>query len=331
MGSEVSKMQGLIEDLKSGDFRHVYLLYGEEPYLMQQYCGRLIRALLPDDAGMNLNTFEGDKTQEGAIIDQGETLPFFAERRVIRVDRSGLFKGTAELLPDYIKELPEYLYLVFTEDEVDKRSRMFKAVSAAGRCVSFPVQTPATLSAWVLKMLGKEGLKIRRQDMDYLLERTGSDMNRVALEVDKLVHYCAGKDAVTRDDISAVVTQLPEDRVFDMVRALTAHDRKKAMDLYADLVSLKEPPMRTLYLISLEYNRLLMVKELAEAGAGDAEIAKKAGMPPFAVRRTKSLAARYEKKQLRKVLELCVGADEDIKSGRMSDRLAVELLLVQLS
>ena len=330
-GNNFTHMKDLSQDIKSGEFKHVYLLYGPENYLKLQYRDRLISALFPGDPGMNLNIYDGDHFDEGAVIDQAETLPFFAERRVIRLDRTGLFKASSELLPDYIKSLPDYLYLIFTEEEVDKRNRLYKAVQKEGRCVEFAMQNEDTLSTWILKMLGKENLRIRRQDMDLLLAKTGTDMNHIALEVDKLIHYCAGREEVSASDIELVISENAEDRIFDMITALTQHRRSEAMALYADLLALKEPPLRTLSLIAMQYRRLLIVKELSEEGLSDAQIAQKAGMPPFAVKKSRGLVRSYTPEQLRGILSSCALADEQIKSGLIGDTLCVELLLIELS
>lgn len=324
-------MKELIEDLKSGQLKHVYLLFGTEDYLKLQYRDKLVSALIPGDPGMNLTVFEGDGLTEGAVIDQAETLPFFAEKRVIRLDHTGLFKKTAELLPDYMKSLPDYLYLVFTENEVDKRSRLYKAVQAAGRCVEFGEQSADVLAGWIAKMLGKENLRIRRSALTHLIERTGTDMNRILRETDKLIHYCAGREEVTAEDIDAVTSVTLEDRIFDMIQAVTELRRRDAMELYADLMALKEPPGKILALMSMQYNRLLMVKELSGSGLSEGAIAKKAGMPPFAVRKSLPLVRRYTKEQLTAALADCVRTEEAFKSGALRDRTAVELLLITLS
>ena len=181
-----------------------------------------------------------------------------------------------------------------------------------------------------MRLLSNEQLKIRRSSLSHLLERTGSDMNRIATETDKLIHFCTGKEEVTLEDIDLIVSDLPEDRVFDMISALTRHSQREAMDLYADLIALKEPPLKILSLIASQYNRLLMISELKARGLPDGEIAKKAGMPPFAVKKSAGLARSYTTEQLKAILELCASSDEDIKTGRISDRNAVELLLVHL-
>jgi DNA polymerase III delta subunit len=83
-------MKTLQEDLKTGNFKHCYLLYGEEPYLVQQYKTRLKNALSVEGDTMNTSVFSGKDIRPEALIDLAETLPFFAERRVILVDTSSL-------------------------------------------------------------------------------------------------------------------------------------------------------------------------------------------------------------------------------------------------
>lgn len=324
-------MKTLINDIKTGSFQHVYLLTGDEAYLKRQYRDKLCSAIVDPSDSMNFTVFEGNGISEGAVIDQAETMPFFAERRLIRLDNTGLFKGSSELLPDYLKQIPDYLYLVFTEGEADKRSRLYKAVRSAGRIVEFNEQTEATLTTWVLRRLAKEGLKIRQSDMSYLLSMTGTDMNTINLELDKLINYCAGNEVVTREDIDAIISGRLENHIFDMISAITAHNKKRAMDLYADLLALKEPPMRILYLIARQYNQLLIIKELSLMSSNINYIAEKAGIQPFIVRRGLREASSYTVEQLKRNVSLCIQFEEDVKSGRLSDRLSVELILLRLA
>ncbi len=323
----------LLTQIKTGSFQHVYLLYGDENYLKLQYRDRLAKAILGDGDPMNLSTYEDDGAVEASIIDQAETLPFFADHRVISVTRSGFFKGSSDLLADYLKQVPDYCYLIFTENEVDKRSRMYKAVKASGALIEISALNEKELMGWVLKLLTDGKVKIRRSEMDYLLSRTGSDMSHIRLETDKIVNYCQGKglDIATKEVIDAVTENRTENRIFDMVAAVASHDRQKALDLYGDLLALKEPPMRILYLIARQFNQLLMIKELASEGLGNNQIAAKAGMPPFAVRRNLPIARQYSKDTLKSCIASCVKAEEEVKTGGMEDRLAVELILIRLS
>lgn len=326
-------VNNISDDIRNHTFQHVYLLYGEENYLKLQYRDRLAKAILGSGDAMNLNIYEGDHIDEGAVIDQAETLPFFAEHRVIEINRSGFFKGSCEKLPDYMKMIPDYLYFIFTENEVDKRSRLYKAVKSAGSVVEVGEQKESTLTAWVLKMLGDAGLKIRKPVMEFFLSRTGTDMSHIRLELDKVIHYCQekGKEVVTAEDVTAVTCDRTENRIFDMVTAITQHDRKRTLDYYADLLALKEPPMRILYLIARQYQQLLMISELSAEGKSQTEIASKAKMPSFAVRRNLAIARQYSRTTLQKCISLCVQTEEDVKTGLLDDRLGVELILIRLS
>ena len=88
-------MQSLNEDLKTGQFKHVYLLFGEEAYLKKLYKERLRKAIVSDGDTMNFSYFEGKNTNPLEIIDLAETMPFFAERRLIRLENTGFFKNAS--------------------------------------------------------------------------------------------------------------------------------------------------------------------------------------------------------------------------------------------
>ena len=182
-------MKNLQEDIKTGNFKKVYLLYGDEAYLKIQYKDKLIKALNPDDDTMNFSKYEGKGIEVREMIDLCETMPFFADYRVILVENSGFFKNKCDELADYIKTLPDYVRMVFVEEEVDKRSRMYKAVKAEGRIVEFAKQDEKTLMRWAAGILGREGRKITTRDMEFLLTKTGTDMGNIRNELEKLITF----------------------------------------------------------------------------------------------------------------------------------------------
>ena len=320
-------MKDLINDIKTENFKSVYLLYGEETYLKLQYMKKIGDALVNPEDKMNRAYFEGASVDENEVIDLAETLPFFAERRLIILKDTGWFKNAIEHFPDYIKHLPDYLVLVFVEDEVDKRSRMYKAVNTAGRVTVFERQGEAVLKRWIVKLLKDAGRKITGDDLGFFLQRVGDDMGTLYSETDKLIFYTMGKDTVDREDILNITGEQTENRVFDMIRAVTEHRRNEAFALYADLLALKEPPMRILFLIARQYQQMLMVRELRNMGKNVTEIASKSALPPFVVRRLMGITSGYKADELQKAVSLCVQTEEDVKNGRLPDRLSVELLL----
>ena len=179
-------MKSIDADIKAGSFQKAYLLYGEESYLKKQYGQKLRQALAGADDTMNVSFYEGKNINPGEIIDLAETLPFFAERRLIMLEDSGVFKGASEELADYMKHIPDATCFVFVENEVDKRGKMYKAVKNAGRVVEFPRQNQEVLTRWILARLGREQKKITRQVLQLFLEKTGDDMEYIDKELEKL-------------------------------------------------------------------------------------------------------------------------------------------------
>ena len=255
---EVSQeVKNLQEDIKTGKFKNAYLLFGEEAYLKIQYKEKLIHALNPDDDTMNFTKYEGKGIEVREMIDLCETMPFFADRRVVLLEDTGFFKNKCDELADYMKTLPDYLRLVFVEEEVDKRSRMYKAVKNCGRIVEFAKQDEKTLMRWAAGILAREGRKITTRDMELFLTKTGTDMGNIRMELEKLITYTMGQDIVTREDIEEICTTRTENKIFDMVRAVTERNQRRALDLYNDLLTLREPPMRILFLLSKQFRTKL--------------------------------------------------------------------------
>ena len=95
-------MQRINEDIKTGNFKQIYLLYGEERYLKNQYTTRLRKALCQEGDEMNTHFYQGKDFSLGQVIDLAETLPFLAERRVMFFKDTGLFKSGGEKLAEYL-------------------------------------------------------------------------------------------------------------------------------------------------------------------------------------------------------------------------------------
>ena len=321
-------MQQLNQDIRDRDFKRVYLLFGDEPFLVNSYKKRLREAIAGEDT-MNYNYFEGKGLDVQELISLADTMPFFADRRLILIDGSGFFKSAPEELVNYIPRLPDTVCIVFCESEVDKRNKLYKKVKEAGYAAELNKQDSGQLMKWAAGILTKDQRKITRQVMEYFLERTGDDMENIRMELEKLVCYTMGRDVITKEDVDAVGCVHVTNRIFEMVSAIVAGNTRKAMDLYEDLLTLKEPPMRILFLIARQFNQLLQVKELAGKGGQKGDIASKVKVPPFVAGKLMAQARAFSREQILSCVTQCVEAEEAVKTGKLSDRLAVELLITR--
>lgn len=208
---------------------------------------------------------------------------------------------------------------------------MYKAVKACGRISEFARQDEKTLMNWAAGVLAREGRKITARDMELFLTKTGTDMGNIRMELEKLITYTMGRDVVRAQDIEAVCTTRTANKIFDMVRAVTEKNQKRALDLYYDLLTLKEPPMRILFLLSKQYRQLFLAKQMTEEGASRNEIASRLGVPAFAAGNIISCARAYTTEELEQAEKDFIDAEEAVKTGRLQDVLSVELLIVKYS
>lgn len=321
-------MQTLNQDMKEHTFKPVYLLYGEEAFLKNSYKNRMKEAILGDDT-MNFSYFEGKGLPVDELIRLADTMPFFAEKRLILVEDSGFFKSASDAVVSYLPTMPDTTCIMFVESEVDKRNKLYKKVKDMGYAAEMTRQDASQLGKWAGGLLAKEGKKITTRTMELFLSMTGDDMEHIRTELDKLISYTLGRDVIADEDVKAVCTVQVTNKIFDMVTAIVNRQTRKAMDLYEDLLTLKEPPMRILFLIARQFNQLLQVKEMMGRGLDKGTIASKLKMQPFVVGKIMPQARQFSKEQILAYVTLCVETEEAVKSGKLQDRLAVELLITK--
>ncbi len=316
--------------IESGSFSGLYLFTGTETYLIRQFAEKLIRALLPQEDEMNLNHFRGDGIRAEDIYEQATTLPFFADRRVVVVWESGYLKKGNDLMERLVGELPESTVLIFVETETDKRSRLYKRMAERACIATFDTPDIKTLRTWVLGLFQSEGIRISSAACDALIAAGGMDMNAIARECEKLISYAIESKTVTEEDVRILCESQAENKIFDMTEALSAGNKTLAIRLYEDLLSLSEPMMRLLFLITRQYMLLLKIKFAEGKHTPYAELASFAKLPPFAVKKYTAITKNYTEKELLACVNRCQQADENIKTGRERDQLAVELLIMDL-
>lgn len=324
-------MKSINEDIKTGNFRQVYLLYGDEAYLKKLYRDKLKKAILPDGDTMNYAYYEGKGTNPSELIDLAETMPFFADRRLIIVENSGFFKTATPELADYIKGMPETACFVFVEQDVDKRGKLYKAVKDKGRVTELGKQDEKTLLVWIAGMVKREGRQIKESTARYLLSKVGTDMQNLEKEMEKIFSYTMGESEITAEAIDEICTTQVTNKIFDMVESVATKQQKKALDYYYDLLALKEPPMRILYLLTRQFKLLLEVKALLAKGYDKSTIAKEAGLHPFVAGKYMKQCRSFSEKTLRDIMEYSAQTEEMVKTGRLNDRMSVELFIVKYS
>ncbi len=323
-------MNTIKEHIKKGIYSPVYLIYGTEIYLKHLYRDKLKKGILKDIDTMNLSVFEGTNISLQEVRHMAQTMPFFAECRLILIEDSGWFKTQNEFV-SVILQLPETTHIIFVESEIDKRNRLYKAVKETGYISEMNGLDEKNLRLFVISLFRKEGKKLREETLSYFLETVGFDMERICNEIEKLICYTTEREEVTIQDIKAICTQQLTGRIFLMIDAIAQKNSKRAMTLFHDLIILREKPLSILYLLLRHFHLLLQIKEMAAVGIDNKTIANKVKVPPFAVAKYITQARNFTKQQLKNALKIGIEIEEHIKNGRLNDQIGIEFMVAKCS
>lgn len=323
-------MKNIKKHIKEKSFRNFYLLYGEDDYMKRLYKNKLKEALLGDSDDINYSYFAGAKPDINKIISSAETLPFFSDKKVIIIENSNLFSESNEL-SDYMKTAPNTAFFVFVESKVDKRNKMYKTIKELGYVCEMNGLTEYELMAFAKGELSKEGVQISDNDLRYLINKVGTDMNIIVNECAKLSSYCYEKKVVLKQDINDICITLLENKIFEMLDNVANNNSTKALSLYNDLISIKESPAKILHLITRHYTILYKIYCGQKSGINQSNICSLIKIPPFAFKKYMLQLSKYTEDRLINIIEKCLDIEESFKTGKIDEQIGVEILIIDFS
>ena len=331
-------MTALVKDIQNQRIAPVYLFYGEEAF-KRRYFKNLLKDALSSGMGMEMNytAFEGKNIDWQAVYDATQTLPFFAQKRLVVVENSGKFQagaGSAEptgFLERTLDELPQTTCLAFFEEHAAKNRKVFKTISSKGVVFECGPDREDDVITWLARGFAREGKKFRRSTLELLIRRVGMDYDMLRMESEKIFAYVGDREVIEDADILAVTCETVESRVFDMTRAMSEKNIRLVMERYQELLLNREPPLRILGALRSEIRNMLQVAELSAQGLRAGDIAQKIGRQRFVVDHIQKRLRNYSQIQLADMLDVISETDRMIKSGDIEDKTGLEMLLVKFS
>lgn len=332
--------------LARGEMRPVYLISGEETYLADKVEQALLQKLFPGEGRDGLAVYPGDVSLE-TLMQAVESAPFFAERNVVIVRNTGLFKekkkgqgdGAEKGQPQeerflaLLEDMPEYSVLILrAEGKADKRRKLYKAIDKHGFCVETAPIRPWEIKDWLAEKLRGADRKFDQAAFLYFIEAV-SIMNTVSLqfleqEVDKIFLY-TNKKLIEKADVAEVLASIPEVSVFAMLEAVSEKDVKKALRLLMDQLSAGDHPLKIVAMLSRHVRQLWQAKDLLAKGADSKQIAASLGMAPFVAEKLARKSRSFTEAALRKALLDLADADYKLKSGQ-ADPVLLECIIIGL-
>jgi DNA polymerase-3 subunit delta len=314
----------------------VYVLYGEETYLVEQYARLIAKEAVGDaDDAFNLHRFDGQSVTPEQIEEAVEALPLMAERTCVQVRDMDLAQH-ADRIIDIVRQMPDSCILVFWQMTVqpDKKKAwktLFEEMEKRGCVVDFARKTVGDTVKLLVGGAKRRGCVLSAEDARHLIEQAGNDLNLLLRELDKLVAIADG-GTITRQLIEQVGTKNLEARVFDLSKAIISGRAEQAYALLHQLFIQREEPVAVLGVLSTAFSDMYRAKIAVIGGVTADSLAaefKSYKGKEFRLRNAARDAARMSVEALRDCLDVLAQADTGLKLGR-GDRTVLEQTVSRL-
>jgi DNA polymerase-3 subunit delta len=318
----------------SENFSPVVLIEGPEASLRDAALAEL-RATVLADAPRDFNEdrfdFSVSGTDPGAVLAALRTLPMMARARLVLVrgiaDKRAL-KFTDEILVEYLEAPLDTTCLVLEAESVDKRQRWVKRVAKIGRVIDCTgPNKPADVRRWIEAHLAKRGARAGSGVSTALYELVGADLDRLALEIEKLCLYAGERGEIDADAVSELVGQIRPRAIYELTEAIGERRLTSALRLAGELTNQGEPPLVLVGALANHFRRLLRAREVRPLEAG--AVQKRLGLHPFAAQKLVEQVRRFDGRRLRFCLDAVRSTDVALKGGLpIAPRLAIERLVL---
>ena len=327
------QVRSLIEEAKSGVFKPVYLLMGEEPYYPELLCQAIIDNCLQDwEKDFNEIICYGADVDADTVITAARRFPMMAERQLVVVKEAQSMKTLEDLALYCQKPLDStVLVLLLHGASIDKRKALYKTVLKQGVIVeSLPLRDYET-EKWVVTFYAERGLQIDPEGARLLVESTGTDLARIAVETEKLLkNLPEGVKVITAEDIERNVGISRQYSIFELTKALSFRDAARAVKVARNVGEAPKFAMpMAVSMLFTHFNRILRYHALIDAGqAGDsAAKAKVLGVNPYFFKEYDAAVKKYPLKQTMRVISLLNDYDFKGKGGEVGEATPADLLV----
>lgn len=330
----------LFTQIKRGKLGSLYLFHGPEEFTKEEALSQIIGQIPEQYRDFNYLMIDGTETTADSIITAGETLPFLSDKRVVVVkDYTGLTGKKSEdevKLKEYLAKVSDSTCLIFyVRGEADKQRMIYKAIAQHGEAVEFARLNHTDLSKWIRKRFGKYNKKISNSDLEYFIIQVGNDLEDIKNEIEKLVAYAGTSNEITRAEIDKLITPSPEYTVFQFIDAVSARKKAVALEQMQTLLEQGQSIFGILSLIARQFKIMLLCKAYHEMGYTLNQIKDKMKqkpykLHPYSVQKGMQQSRGFTMEQLRRGLDWCLKLDYGIKSGKIRERLGIELLVIKM-
>ncbi len=313
----------------------VYLLVGDQDLLRELAAKKLQSAVVGEDPSpFAFERFDGESGDSSNMVMAANMMPLLGGRRFVLVKRASRLVESDAVLQAYLEDPnPNTVLVLDLEKKPDGRRKGWKDLEKIVIIVACDAPDPWELQDWVSEEGNARGLKLGREEVRYLVSEVGSDLRRLASELEKLSLYAApsGKARMDLETMKEVLGRGRAQSVFKLTDAVASGDAPSAIRQLGRLLEEGEAPLRILALLDRLVGQLRIAKDALASGRKDSSLASLLGAPPPAARAIAERARRVDRDFLTRAVEALADADRLLKSTRLPHQVVMEGLVLELA
>ena len=332
-------IENLEKDLKSGKLNSMYLLYGEETFLLETCLKKIKNNFGERKSG--INEVRIDDTNVNGIISDIETPAFGYEKKLIIARNTGLFKKegkrkvttnselsnkVAEYIKENIKIVQEAVVLVFVEEDAEK-NELYKIIEQYGIVCEFQELKPVQIIARMKAICNAYQVQIDDSTLKYFIECCGTNMQDLINEIRKLIEYAGTNETITKQEVNLLCIKKIESVIFDLTDNLGKKQANKALEVLHNLMYQKEPIQKILITLYNHFKKLYIIKIAQRENRNIAESLNLKPNQMFLVTKYKTQADYFKEAELKKIVEELIDLDYKYKIGLIDLNIGLESIL----
>ena len=333
-------IENLEKELKAGKLNSIYLLYGEELFLLENSLKRIKNIF--GECIKGINYINIDETNYTELIQDIETPAFGYEKKLIIARNTGLLKKdgkrknvelekSREKLIEYINKnidmIKESVVLVFVEENADNKKELYKVIDKNGVVCNFEYQKPIQLEKRIKAICNAYEVKIDDSTLRYFIECCGTNMQDLINEIRKLIEYAGKGGEISKEDIDELSIKKLESVIFDLTDSLGKKDTAKALQVLKNLIYAKEPLQKILITLYNHFKKIYFTKLALKYGK---DIISSLDLKPnqtFLVNKYKQQAGYFTEYELKQILQKLRDLDYEYKNGLIDLQIGMESIL----
>ncbi|QAA31713.1 DNA polymerase III subunit delta [Clostridium manihotivorum] len=333
-------LDGLESKMKKG-LEGAYVFVGLDEMIISENIDKIVAKTVSGEfKDLNYIRIDGMKTSFDEIMNACETLPFFADKKVVVIYRANFIRDKSDAagtkiynqLVEYLKNAPSHCilvmyYLLNDKRENPTRNKKLTTLEKNATVVKVDKLKGERLYKKVGSIFEERGKNIGKVELRYFCDSVENNFNIIEREIDKLISYTEGRD-ITREDITKMLPHKSEDDVFDLVDFISQKKSEKSIDIMNELINKGENLMLILSLIQSQFTMLYKIKLGMEKGKTKDDLAKEIRRPAFICEKLMTQSRKFSYKQLYSCMKLCIETERKLKSTAFDKKTEMEIMIM---